>query len=35
MFFSLYTLVFAYYYLALLYYSNYRDKDGHLEAFTS
>ena len=27
-------LVFAYYYLAILYYLNYHDKDGHLEAFT-
>ena len=26
-------LVFAYYYLAILYYSNYHDKDGNLEAF--
>ena len=27
-------LVFAYYYLAILYYLNYHDKDGHLETFT-
>ena len=26
-------LVFAYYYLAILYYSHYHDKDGNLEAF--
>ena len=25
---------FAYYYLSILYYLNYHDKDGHLEAFT-